>query len=134
MSLTHRQYLEIYGILFPCISAIVSSLLRFNRAVTQPLLVKTAEMGKHHTSCMVASVLKRPVLAPRGRIYLFYPIKKKFYSKCFDPYPKNCAVAMRSCSTKYGSINLSSSRRAIRDNRYRFKTTRRIQVPGYMYH
>ena len=36
---------------------------------------------------------------------------------------------MRSCSTKYGSIILSS-RRAIRDNRYRFKKTRCIQVSG----
>ena len=79
--------------------------------------VKTAEMGKHHTSCIVASVLKRPILAPRGRIYLFYSIKKKFCPKCFDPYPKSCAFAMRSCSTKYG-LTILSSRRAIRDNIY----------------
>ena len=29
--------------------------------------------------------------------------KKKFCSKCFDPYIKSCTFAMRSCSTKYGS-------------------------------
>jgi hypothetical protein len=37
---------------------------------------------------------------------------------------------MRFCSTKYGLI-ISSSRRAIRDNRCRFKTTHRVQVPRY---
>ena len=36
--------------------------------------------------------------------------KKKFCSKCFDPYTKSCAFAMRSCSTKYGSIIFNSRR------------------------
>jgi hypothetical protein len=49
MSLTHRQYPEIYGVSLPCISAIAISQLHFNRAVTQPLLsrfwLKLAEMG-----------------------------------------------------------------------------------------
>ena len=57
----------------------------------------------------------------------FIQLKKKFCPKCFDPYPKSCAFAMRFCSTKYGLI-ISSSRRAIRDNRYCFQNTSSIQV------
>ena len=84
-------------------------------------------MGKHHTSCMVASVLKWPFwLLGEGSI-IFYSLKTKFCPKCFDPHPKSCAFAIRSYFTKYALIILSS-RRAIRDNRYRFKKTRRIQV------
>ena len=30
----------------------------------------------------------------------------EFYSKCYDPYLKRCAFAMRSRPTKYGSIIL----------------------------
>jgi hypothetical protein len=62
-----------------------------------------------------------------SQMYLFYSIKKKFCLKCFDPYPKSCAFAMRFCFTKYGSINLSS-RRAMRDNRYHLKTSCRKEV------
>ena len=38
---------------------------------------------------------------------LFKKKEKKFCSKCFDPYIKSCAFAMRSCSTKYGSKKLN---------------------------
>ena len=50
---------------------------------------------------------------------LWLRLPYKFCPKCFDSYLKSCAFAMRSCSTKYGSIILSSQR-AMRDNRYRF--------------
>jgi hypothetical protein len=36
--------------------------------------------------------------------------KKKFCSKCFDPYIKSCALAMRSSSTVYGSKTMNSRR------------------------
>ena len=52
----------------------------------------------------------------------------EFCCKRFDPYLKSCALPVRSWATKHSPI-IRTNRRGIHDNRYRFKITRRIQVP-----
>ena len=71
-------------------------------------------------------------MAPRGRIYIKHKIKKEVLLQLLRPIAIRQKfgirhTAVRSYSTKYGSVILNS-RRALRDNRYRFKKTSGVQV------